>query len=43
MPLDEEFLSALGSMPPSGGAALGVDRLIMVLTGAPTIGKVRFT
>lgn len=43
MPLDEEFLSALGSMPPSGGAALGVDRLIIVLTGAPTIGKVRFT
>lgn len=43
MPLDEEFISALGSMPPSGGAALGVDRLIMVLTGAPTIGKVRFT
>ena len=42
MPLDEEFLAALGSMPPSGGAALGIDRLIMVLTGAESIGKVRF-
>lgn len=42
MPIDEEFLSALGSMPPSGGAALGIDRLIMVLTGAPNINKVRF-
>jgi lysyl-tRNA synthetase class 2 len=42
MPLDEEFLAVLGSMPPSGGAALGIDRLIMVLTGAESIGKVRF-
>ncbi len=42
MPLDEDFLATLGSMPPSGGAALGIDRLIMVLTGAPTINKVRF-
>ena len=43
MPLDEDFLSTLGSMPPSGGAALGVDRLIMVLTGATSINKVRFS
>lgn len=43
MPLDEDFLSILGSMPPSGGAALGVDRLIMVLTGATSINKVRFS
>lgn len=42
MPFDEDFLATLGSMPPSGGAALGIDRLIMVLTGAPTINKVRF-
>lgn len=43
MPFDEEFLAVLGSMPPSGGAALGVDRLIMVLTGAKSIDKVRYT
>ena len=39
-PLDEEFLDALGRMPPAGGIALGVDRLAMVLAGAPTIGDV---
>ncbi len=39
-PLDEEFLEALGRMPPAGGIALGVDRLAMVLAGAPTIGEV---
>ncbi len=37
-PLDEEFLAALETgLPPSGGIALGVDRLLMVLTGADTI------
>ena len=39
-PLDEEFLDALGRVPPAGGIALGVDRLAMVLAGAPTIGDV---
>ena len=34
-PLDEEFLAVLGRMPPSGGIALGVDRLHMLLSGAP--------
>ena len=29
-PLDEAFLASLASLPPSGGAALGVDRLCMV-------------
>lgn len=40
-PLDEEFLSSLDAMPPSGGAALGIDRLVMVLTGAKRIDEVR--
>ena len=39
--LDEEFLAALARMPPSGGAALGVDRLAMLLLDAPAIDDVR--
>lgn len=41
MPLDEDFLSELPSMPPAGGAALGLDRLAMVLLGTPDIDSVR--
>ena len=39
-PLDEKFLAALGQMAPSGGVALGVDRLAMLLLGAKDIRDV---
>ena len=41
-PLDEEFLDALARMPPSGGVALGVDRLVMLACGVRDISDVRF-
>ncbi len=39
-PLDERFLSAVGKMPPSGGVAVGLDRLLMLLVGAERIADV---
>ena len=40
-PLDERFLSALEEgMPPSGGNALGLDRLIALALGVPRIADV---
>lgn len=40
-PLDEPFLAALDEgLPPSGGNALGLERLIMLVTGAPAIQDV---
>jgi len=41
-PIDESFLEALKTMPPSGGNALGIDRLIMVLLGKKSIEEVLF-
>ena len=36
-PVDEDFIAAVGEMPPSAGIALGVDRLVMLLAGAGSI------
>jgi elongation factor P--(R)-beta-lysine ligase len=39
-PLDEDFLAALAAMPQACGIALGLDRLVMLATGAARIDQV---
>ncbi len=39
-PIDPDFLAALGKMPEASGIALGLDRLVMLATGATRIEQV---
>jgi elongation factor P--(R)-beta-lysine ligase len=42
-PVDEDFLAALAQMPQASGVALGLDRLVMLATGASRIDQVIWT
>ena len=42
-PIDEEFIEALNYIPSATGIAMGIDRLIMLSTGAKDITEVLWT
>jgi elongation factor P--(R)-beta-lysine ligase len=41
-PLDEDLLMALSNMPEASGVALGLDRVIMLATGATSIEQIQW-
>ncbi|MFH2062891.1 MAG: EF-P lysine aminoacylase EpmA [bacterium] len=41
-PIDDDFVEAVGHMPDSAGIALGIDRLVMLLTDAGSIEDVTY-
>jgi lysyl-tRNA synthetase class 2 len=41
-PIDEELLAALKIMPPASGVAVGLDRVVMLATGASQIEQVQW-
>lgn len=40
MPIDEHLLAACDNLPPCSGIAVGIDRLLMVITGAKCLQEV---
>jgi len=42
-PIDEDFIAAVAQMPQASGIALGLDRLVMLTTGASHINQVLWT
>ena len=42
-PIEEDFLAALAHVPEASGVALGLDRLVMLATGASRIDQVLWT
>lgn len=42
-PIDNDFVAALERMPEASGVALGLDRLVMLATGATHIDQVQWT